>query len=141
MSRALQERMTVAQYLTLMGVKPLPDHQKAVVQALGRLPTGTMNKTETRYAQHLDLLKHAGEVLWWKFEGIKLRLADNTFLTIDFAVLTAAGMLEMHEVKGFWTDDARAKTKIASVMYPFRFIAVTAKRQKDGGGWRVEEFG
>lgn len=108
--------------------------------ALGRLKTGVMNKTETAYAHHLELLKRSGEVLWSRFEGIKLRLADNTFLTIDFAVLTCAGLMELHEVKGYWTDDARAKTKIAADMYPFRFIAVTAKAKKDGGGWSVEEF-
>lgn len=104
--------------------------------ALGRMPVGKMNKTEAAYAQYLELQKHAGEVLWYKFEGIKLRLADNTFLTIDFAVLPKDGVLEMREVKGYWEDDARAKTKIAAAMYPFRFIAV----KKKGNGWEREDF-
>jgi len=56
---------------------------KQSLQALGRLPAGTMNKTEARYAQHLEQLMRAGDVLWWKFEGVKLRLADSTFLTVD----------------------------------------------------------
>ena len=80
-------------------------------QALGRLKTGEMNKTEGRYAEHLLKLKYAGEILWMKFEGVKLRLADNTFYTPDFAVMLANGQLEMHEVKGFWTDDARVKIR------------------------------
>jgi hypothetical protein len=92
--------------------------------ALGRLKSGAMNKTEAEYAAVLELEKHAGLILWYRFEGIKLRLADNTFITIDFPVMRADGLLEMREVKGFWTDDARAKTKIAAEMYPFRFIAV-----------------
>lgn len=108
--------------------------------ALGRLPVGALNKTELAYQNHLDARKAAGEVLWHKFEGVKLRLADNTFLTIDFPVMVADGTLEMHEVKGWWTDDSRAKTKIAASMYPFRFIAVRPKSKKDGGGWAVEEF-
>lgn len=108
--------------------------------ALGRLPTGTMNRTETAYAAHLDALKHAGEIAWWKFEGVKLRLADNTFYTCDFAVLPASGVLEMHEVKGFWQDDARVKIKVAAAIYPFRFVAVTARAKKRGGGWEREEF-
>ena len=114
-------------------------NQRAL-QALGRLKTGTMNKTEAAYAATLDARRHAGEVAWFKFEGIKLRLADNTFYTPDFAVMLADGVLEMHEVKGFWQDDARAKIKIAADLYPLRFKAVRANPKKDGGGWSIEEF-
>lgn len=108
--------------------------------ALGRLKPGKMNQTEKAYAEHLSALQHAGEILWFRFEGIKLRLADNTFYTPDFAVLAADGVMEMREVKGFWQDDARAKIKIAADQYPFRFIAVRVRPKKDGGGWAVEEF-
>ena len=108
--------------------------------ALGRLKVGKMNQTEAAYAERLRALQHAGEILWHRFEGIKLRLADNTFYTPDFAVLAADGVMELHEVKGFWQDDARAKIKIAADQYPFRFIAVRVRPKKDGGGWAVEEF-
>ena len=110
------------------------------LQALGRLKVGVMNKTEAAYAATLDARRHAGEVAWFKFEGLKLRLADNTFYTPDFAVMLASGALEMHEVKGFWQDDARAKIKIAADLYPLQFIAVRAKPKKDGGGWQFENF-
>jgi hypothetical protein len=108
--------------------------------ALGRLKPGKMNQTEKAYAEHLGALQHAGEILWFRFEGIKLRLADNTFFTPDFAVLAADGVMEMREVKGFWQDDARAKIKIAADQYPFRFIAVRVRPKREGGGWAVEEF-
>jgi len=108
--------------------------------ALGRLKTGEMNKTEAAYDAHLAALQYAGRVLWRRFEGLKLRLADNTFYTPDFAVMAADGVMECHEVKGFWQDDARAKIKIAAGMYPFRFIAVKVKPKKDGGGWETEGF-
>lgn len=108
--------------------------------ALGRLKTGQMNKTEALYAAHLEQMKRAGEVLWYKFEGVKLRLADNTFYSPDFAVMLANGQMQMHEVKGFWVDDARVKIKVAAELYPFEFIAVRAKAKKDGGGWAVESF-
>lgn len=109
------------------------------VLALGRLKTGEMNKTEAAYAAHLESLK--GTVIsWYRFEGIKLRLADNTFYSPDFAVMLTDGTMEMHEVKGFWQDDARVKIKVAASQYPFRFIAVTACAKKHGGGWEVEEF-
>lgn len=110
------------------------------LQALGRLKTGMMNKTEEAYCQHLELRKRYGEIVWYRFEGIKLRLADNTFYTPDFAVMLANGQMEMHEVKGYWTDDARVKTKVAADQYPFRVIGITKLPAKAGGGWKVEEF-
>ncbi|MGR4897498.1 DUF1064 domain-containing protein [Stenotrophomonas sp. LARHCG68] len=108
--------------------------------ALGRLKAGEMNRTEQAYADRLRALEHAGKILWHKFEGLKLRLADNTFYTPDFAVLEADGVMACHEVKGHWQDDARAKIKIAAAMYPFRFLAVKVRAKRDGGGWDVEEF-
>lgn len=108
--------------------------------ALGRLKVGAMNKTEAAYDQQLAIQQHAGQILWRKFEGLKLRLADNTFYTPDFAVMSADGVMEVHEVKGFWQDDARAKIKIAADMYPFRFLAIKARAKKDGGGWEMEAF-
>lgn len=104
--------------------------------ALGRLPAGTMNKTEALYASQLELRKIAGHIQWYLFEGIKLRLAKLTTYSPDFIVMTKEGFIECHEVKGFWTDDARAKTKIAAEMFPFRFIAIKKTRQ----GWEEEEF-
>ncbi|QGZ58032.1 DUF1064 domain-containing protein [Paraburkholderia acidiphila] len=108
------------------------------MQQLGRQPGGKMNKTEAAYAAEvLAPQLHAGVILWYRFEAIKLRLADRTFITIDFPVITSAGQLEFREVKGRWTDDARAKTKIAASQFPFRFIAI----QRDGRhGWRTEDL-
>ena len=126
-----------------------PSHRRkggslgASVMALGRLKPGTMNKTERSYSYHLEALKAAGEVLWYKFEGIKLRLADNTFLTVDFAVLSADGYLEMHDVKGskgMFLDDARAKMKIAADMFAFKFCAVYPSKAHGSGGWERESF-
>lgn len=113
---------------------------KPHIQALGRLKTGSMNKTETKYADYLESRKAIGEVLWYKFEGLKFRLADNTFYTPDFAVMLASGHIELHEVKGYWLDDAKAKIKIAADMYPFRFTAVRVMPKKLGGGWKFENF-
>ena len=108
--------------------------------ALGRLKPGQLNKTEQAYADRLRELQAVGKIVWHRFEGLKLRLADNTFYTPDFAVMAADGVMECHEVKGHWQDDARAKIKVAAAMYPFRFIAVKVRAKRDGGGWAVEEF-
>lgn len=112
----------------------------SAVRALGRLKTGTMNATERAYAAELELMRQSGEVAWYKFEGVKLRLADNTFYTPDFAVMLINGALQMHEVKGFWTDDARVKIKVAADLYPFEFFALKARPKKLGGGFASEAF-
>lgn len=101
--------------------------------ALGRLPAGQMNKTEAAYAAHLELRKRDGDVAWYHFEGVKLRLADKTFLTVDFPVMRRDGTMEMHEVKGFMQDDANVKIKVAAGMYPFKFIIV----RKAKIGWSM----
>lgn len=100
-----------------------------------------MNKTERLYADSLELRQRAGEVLWWAFDAVKLRLAEKTFYTPDFIVMLDTLDIEFHEVKGgFWEDDARVKIKVAAAMYPFRFIAAQPNSKAGGGGWKVEEF-
>jgi hypothetical protein len=108
--------------------------------ALGRMKTGSMNKSEAEYATILEAQKNAGFIKWYRFEGIKLRLADNTFYTPDFVLMNDSNIIECHEVKGFWRDDAKVKIKIAAEMYPFKFLAVLKQAKKRGGGWKSEEF-
>lgn len=110
------------------------------VQALGRMKSGRMNGTEKAYAQHLELLKRAGEVAYYSFDDINLRLADKTFYKPDFLVMRSDGQLEIHEVKGFWTDDALVKIKVAADKFPFKFIAIMKQTKKNGGGWNIREF-
>jgi hypothetical protein len=97
---------------------------------------GAMNKLEAIYAQELELRRRAGDVLWFEFDAVKLRLAGSTFYTPDFFVMLADGSLEVHEVKGHWEDDARVKIKVAADKFPFRFLAVS----RAAGAWRLEEF-
>jgi hypothetical protein len=106
--------------------------------ALGRLPVGQMNKTELAYAGLLEGLKQSGQVKWYRFEGLKLRLADKTFYTPDFAVMRDDGVMECHEVKGWMMEDANVKIKVAADAYPFRFVVVRARAKRDGGGWDMK---
>ena len=110
------------------------------VLALGRMKAGAMNKTEKAYADHLERLKHAGDIVWYEFESIKFKLGDKTFYTPDFVVMRPDGLLEVHEVKGFWRDDARVKIKVAAERFPMVFVAVKALSKKQGGGWDYENF-
>lgn len=95
-----------------------------------------MNRTEEAYAFYLEQRKRANLIMWFKFEGIKLRLGAGAYFTPDFFVMNADGGLEVHEVKGFWREAARVRIKTAAEMYPFRFIAV----KKNGLMWDMEEF-
>jgi hypothetical protein len=106
------------------------------ILALGRMKKGEMNKTEAAYAGYLEAQKIAGKLVWYEFEPITLRLANRTSYTPDFLVLRDDGVLECHEVKGFWRDDAKVKTKIAAEKFPFRFVVI----RKVKGGWDFEEF-
>jgi len=99
-----------------------------------------MNRLENAYAEHLDSLIVAGEIVWWAFEPIRLKLAEKTYYCPDFLVCTANYELQVHEVKGYWHDDARVKIKVAAKLFPFRFIAITQRPKKRGGGWEIEEF-
>jgi hypothetical protein len=96
---------------------------------------GQMNKLEARYGLELERRLRAEEILFYKFEGVKLRLADNTFYTPDFFVQTADGTLECHETKGFMMDDANVKIKVAASTFPFRFLLIKWVR----GQWEVTE--
>ena len=114
---------------------------KPELLALGRLPVGKMNKTEAAYEQEVLIpLRNAGKIHMYRFEGLKLWLANNTFYTPDFYVMTSDGLIELHEVKGHWMEDARVKIKVAADQHPFQFIAVKREAKKRGGGWKQELF-
>jgi len=112
-----------------------------VVQATARphLNPRGMNKTEAKYADDLEAMKLAGDIADWRFEPLKLRLADRTYYTPDFMVIFPDGAIRFDEVKGFWRDDARVKFKVAAEQFPwFQFMAVQALSKKQGGGWKEE---
>lgn len=132
-------RKSVASVAGVAVAKPSKTNSVENLQALGRMKSGQMNKTEAEYAQYLEALKACGEVLWWKFEAIKLRLADNTFYTPDFFVMKSNGELEAHEVKGYMLDDANVKIKVASGIFPFKFFIVKSIKKKNCGEFSIIE--
>jgi hypothetical protein len=100
-----------------------------------------MNGLEKRYAAHLELRKTVGEILDWKFEPLKLKLAPATFWTPDFGVQMPDGRVELHEAKGHWEDDARVKIKWAGKDFS-RWFRILAVREITLGkrDWMFEEF-
>lgn len=120
--------------------------RKADVPAAVRVTTRTalpdrfvgMNKWERRRAQELDALKRAGRIAgWWggKMSGITLQLAFDTRYTPDFLIQDLDGSLRLEEVKGFWRDDAKVKTRVCASLYPFpiRVLVLTT------AGWEITE--
>lgn len=118
------------------------------VEKVGRAQhtQGKMNGLEKKYAQHLEERKLCREIVDYRFEPMKLRLAPSTFLDMDFLVVLADTrfealplVVELHETKGHWEDDARVKIKVAATMFPWwRFVGVQwNKAMKD---WKFEEF-
>ncbi len=82
-----------------------------------------MNKTEAAYAQRLEARRAMGEIIWWEFEGITFKLADDTRYTPDFDVLLASGAMECHETKGgHIREDSFIKIKLAARLFPFAFL-------------------
>lgn len=105
-------------------------------QALGRMKEGKMNKTEIAYSHLLELQKQIGEVLWYEFEPMNLRLADNCFYRVDYLVLTKDYKLEVHEIKGgYMTDDSLVKFKTAGEKFPFKFRMISLVK----GQW-IEKY-
>lgn len=107
---------------------------------------GSMNKTETAYSQRLEAMRLAGEIQNWAFEAMKIRLADNTFYTPDFMVITADWQIEFHEVKaitkqGRWLveDDAAVKFKVAAEMHWWAGFLMAGRTA--GGGWEFRKYG
>lgn len=95
---------------------------------------GSMNATEAAYELVLRQQLHAGGIAWYAFETLKLRMADKTFWTPDFAVLMPDGSLELHEVKGHWEDDARVKVKVVAELFPFFDVKLVKPLAKFRGG-------
>ena len=92
---------------------------------------GKMNHLESRYAEQLEADRLSGKVAWWKFDAMRLVLADRTTLAVDFVVMLADGEIQFHDTKGMRNgkmhveDDAAVKMKMAAKLFwPFRFFYV-----------------
>ena len=53
--------------------------------ALGRMKSGAMNKTEAAYANYLEKQRQFGDVAWYAFEPMNLKLADKCFYKVFFS--------------------------------------------------------
>jgi hypothetical protein len=133
----LQRRSTHVPTLTNIPKKSADNKQKG------------MNRTEFEYSLLLEARKQAGEILWWGFEAIKLKLTGRTFYTPDFAVIAQRAeriitgyymvpRTQFIETKGFLRDDANVKFKVAAELFPWAEFFMYRKRPACyGGGWEL----
>jgi hypothetical protein len=108
-----------------------------------------MNRHEKEFSIILESGKRIGEISWWGYEAIKLRLADRTWYTPDFFVIPThleffvipthleAGLRvsdspKFIEIKGFKRDDAMVKFKCAREMFPWASFEMWSR---EGGSW------
>jgi hypothetical protein len=95
------------------------------------------SKWESQYAaQVLDLEMRTKVISWWDYEGMRFRLADGTYYTPDFVVMTTPGHLVAREVKGFWRESARVRVKVCARCFPWLRIDVISKHE---GRWVTME--
>jgi len=120
-------------------MKP-PEHAFAVIRVVAKAGAlqrvaGRMNKTEAAYAALLEARRVRGDVAEWHYEALTLKLADDTRYTPDFLIVLADGTVELHEVKGFYRDDAKVKAKVCARMFPFTVRLARLMR----GSWQIEQ--
>ncbi|MBP0714837.1 hypothetical protein ABXK61_16145 [Burkholderia sola] len=116
-----------------------PEPAKAgatVMRSLGHVRTRKVDAAIEAYGELLATLRLRGDVLWFRANPIKLRLADETYYGPNFAVMVASGHLEMHHVMDAAKNEPLTTVKIAAEQFPFRFVAV---HRDDSCGWKFEE--
>lgn len=105
--------------------------------ALGRVRSG-MNKTEAAHAADLEMQKRVGDILDYRFQPLRLKLAPDCTYEPDFLVLLKDKTIEFQEIKGgFITDDALVKVKVAAQMFPWFAFRLF---QYDRRGCKIKEL-
>ena len=113
-------RMTIDEYRATMGLQPPQpaaprtqhDHCKAV-RTQGADGSVMASKAEARRSHELDLLRAAGEVVWWRPQvripcGLSEDGRRRTYYVVDFMIGWADGRTTFEDVKAH-VDSNKAK--------------------------------
>lgn len=124
-----------------------PQRAKSVpkAKAITIEPPDTMNETERKYSRRLKAMLHAGEIAWYGYECIKMRLSEGSFYRTDFMVVTKEGYIELHDTKAYFkskkkpgiTEASMVRMKGVAEKYPM--FKVLATWEKDGT-WEQRVF-
>jgi len=91
------------------------------------------SKYEERYAQRLEVLKRAGEILDWIYEPLSLHIGEGAWYKPDFLVLLPDNKVELHEVKGRPREAGIVRYKVAKRLYghiwTFRYVTWDSKHK------------
>ena len=97
-----------------------------------RRPRGSYrSKTEASFAQFEDLQVRAGVLKAWRYESIRLKLAEGVTYIPDFIEVLPDDSVVFVEVKGrkgsgFWTlPVSRVKVRLAATLFPWWKFAIT----------------
>jgi hypothetical protein len=104
---------------------------------------GVMNKTESEYADLLEVRKIKGDIIRFDFESMTFKLAKDCRYTPDFSVWMADGSMQFIDCKGAGPMDekSRVKAKVAAELFPqFVFVIEQKQAKKNGGGWVQQVF-
>jgi hypothetical protein len=111
---------------------------------------GMMNRTEARFANHLEVQRILGQITAWEFEVDTLRLAPDMTYTPDFKVFDGDNPIRYYDVKGRHTwEDSIIKGKAAAVIFPQHefYLATYVRAHLDARGnyrmerWRIRRLG
>ncbi len=93
------------------------------------------SRWEANYYRYLQLLKDRGDILEFGYEPERfmftsIQRGTRSYLP-DFRVEWADGRVEYHEVKGYWTSQARTAVKRFAKFYPQHTLVIIEKAQYD----------
>ena len=119
---------------------PAPDARPAAAgdsRPAGRLPRRRRpNKTEAAYAA--QVIGRRTDVAAVHYEGLTLRMANGHRYTPDWVVVTNAGRIECHEVKGGYALHSQQRARLAfdqaRVEFPW-IVWVWSVKSNDG--WKI----
>jgi len=114
----------------------LPPNSPAVPSKGTKAPSGPWHpfrsKWELEYAKYLDVMKAAGQIRDWAYEGEHLDIGIGARYTPDFRLVCFDGLIQYREVKGYKREAAMVRLKVAAKLYPqYTFVLVTKK----DGSW------
>jgi len=105
-----------------------------------RAARGKREPNGTEAAYHADIIGMRDDVRAIHYEGLTFRMANGHRYTPDWVVVTKAGLIECHEVKGGYALHSQQRARLAfdqaRVEFPWcRWVWATKSKQ----GWKVEK--
>lgn len=104
-----------------------------------------INKTERRYAAHLERLRQAGEILWYRNHAFGVYFEDGTRYTCDFVTMDKEGGISLIDCKAYRKNQKRVHITEASMIRLKRtaseYWMFTIKATwEEGGVWKEMVF-